>query len=89
MLFRSEVLFILTDVSKVYINYRKDGEKALDTITVSEAKQYLSEGHFSEGSMAPKVKAAIQFVENGGKETIITEARMLGIENQGTKIIAD
>jgi carbamate kinase len=84
----AEVLFILTDVAKVYINFRKEGEKALDTITVSEANKYLAEGHFSEGSMAPKVRAAIQFIENGGKETIITEARMLGLANQGTKIIA-
>ena len=85
----ADAFFILTDISKVYINYRKEGEKALDVITVSEAKQYLAEGHFTEGSMAPKVRAAIQFVENGGKETIITEARMLGIANQGTHIIAD
>jgi len=50
-------------------------------------KKYLKEGHFTEGSMAPKIRAAIQFVENGGKCCIITEATQLGNENAGTKIV--
>ena len=61
--------------------------KALDTITVAEAKQYLQEGHFAEGSMAPKIRAAIIFVENGGKECIITEAGQLDNPNCGTRIV--
>ena len=55
-----------------------ENEKALDTITISEAKKHLADGQFVEGSMAPKVRAAIYFVENGGKECIITEAGQLG-----------
>ena len=62
-------------------------EKALDTITVSEAKKYLEEKHFTEGSMAPKVRAAIMFVEHGGKECIITEAGQLDNPNCGTRIV--
>jgi len=83
----ADEFYILTDVPKVYINFRKPGEKALDTITVAEAKQYLAEGHFTEGSMAPKVRAAVLFVENGGKECVITEAAELGKENAGTRIV--
>lgn len=81
--------YILTDVPKVYINFKKENEKALDTITISEAKKHLADGQFVEGSMAPKVRAAIYFVENGGKECIITEAGQLGNPSCGTKIVAD
>ena len=84
---RADALFILTDVPKVYINFRKPDEKALDVITVEEAKRYLAEGHFTEGSMAPKVRAGIFFVENGGKECIITEAGQLDNPACGTHII--
>ncbi len=83
----ADEFYILTDVPKVYLNFRKDNEKALDTITVAEAKQYLQDGHFAEGSMAPKIRAAIIFVENGGKECIITEAGQLGNPNCGTRIV--
>lgn len=84
---RADALYILTDVPKVYINFRKPGEKALDTITVEEAKRYLAEGHFTEGSMAPKVRAGIFFVENGGKECVITEAGQLDNPACGTRIV--
>jgi carbamate kinase len=83
----ADAFFILTDVPKVYINFRKPDQKELDIITVDEAQKYLDEGHFSAGSMAPKILAAINFVRNGGKETIITEATMLGNPESGTKII--
>ena len=84
----ADEFYILTDVPKVYINFRKENEKALDTITVAEAKQYLAEGHFTEGSMAPKVRAAILFAEATGHEAIITEATSLGDPTCGTRIIA-
>lgn len=83
----ADEFYILTDVPKVYLNFKKPNEKALDTITVAEAKQYLEEGHFTEGSMAPKVRAAIYFVENGGNECIITEAGQLGNPSCGTRIV--
>ena len=83
----ADEFYILTDIPKVYINFRKPGEKALDIITLAEAKQYLAEGHFAEGSMAPKVRAAINFVENGGTETIITKASELSRPGSGTKIV--
>ena len=83
----ADEFYILTDVPKVYINFRKPDEKALDVITVAEAKKYMEEGHFTEGSMAPKVRAAIYFVENGGEECIITEAHQLGKAECGTRIV--
>ena len=83
----ADEFYILTDVPKVYINFRKENEQALDTVTVDEAKKLLEEGHFAEGSMAPKIRAAIMFVENGGKECIITEAGQLDNPNCGTRIV--
>ncbi len=83
----ADEFYILTDVPKVYINFRKENETALDTITVSQAKAYLEEGQFAEGSMAPKVRAGIMFIENGGKECVITEAGQLENPNCGTRIV--
>lgn len=83
----ADSLFILTDIPKVFINFRKENEKALDSLTLDEAERYYSEGHFSAGSMGPKIKAAISFLNSGGKETIITEAGLLADLSKGTKII--
>ena len=77
----------LTDVPKVYLNFRKPGEKALDTLSVADAHKYLEAGHFGEGSMAPKIRAAIYFLEHGGKTCIITEAGELGNPSCGTRIV--
>lgn len=83
---RADKLFILTDVPKVCINFNTPQEKSLDRITIADAKRYLEEGQFGEGSMAPKIRAAINFVERSGKDTIITESTRLGIDNGGTRI---
>jgi carbamate kinase len=85
----ADAFFILTDIAKVYINFRKPDQKALDVITADEAQKLFDEGHFSAGSMGPKILAAINFVRNGGKETIITESTMLADPNGGTKIVGD
>ncbi len=83
---KSDEFFILTDVPKVCINFHKPNEIKLDKINIKQAQEYLEQGHFAEGSMAPKIRAAIHFVKNGGKETIITEAVNLHDNNCGTKI---
>jgi carbamate kinase len=77
---------VLTDVPKVFINFNTPDEKAIDRMSISEAKRYLDQGQFAEGSMAPKVRAAISFVEGTGKEAIITNAEQLGNDNGGTRI---
>ena len=82
----ADKFFILTDVPKVCINYNTPQEKSLDRMTIAEAKRYLEEGQFPDGSMGPKVKAAIHFVEHSGKDTIITKTTMLGIDNGGTRV---
>lgn len=83
----ADKLFILTDVPKVCINFNTPQEKALDRMTISEAKRYLKEGHFAEGSMAPKIRAAIYFVEHSGKDAIITKTTKLGVDDGGTRIV--
>ena len=83
---RADKLFILTDVPKVCINFNTPQEKTIDRMSIAEAKQYLAEGQFGEGSMGPKIRAAIHFVERSGKDTIITETTLLGVDNGGTRI---
>lgn len=68
----AEELIILTGVDKVAINFNKPNQKNLDDLTVTDAKKYLEEGQFPKGSMGPKIQAAINFLENGGKKVIIT-----------------
>lgn len=78
--------FILTDVPKVCLNFRTPQERTIDRMNIAEAKRYLEEGHFSEGSMAPKIRAAIYFVEHSGRDAIITQTTKLGVDDGGTRI---
>ncbi len=82
----ADKFFILTDIPKVCLNYNTPEQKSLDQITIAQAKRYLEEGQFPEGSMGPKIRAAIHFVERSGKDTIITKTTMLGIDNGGTRV---
>jgi carbamate kinase len=82
----AESFYILTDVPKVYINFQQPNQKALDSLTVKDAKKYFDEGQFSAGSMAPKIMAAINFLSNGGKECFIKEASELNNPQSGTII---
>lgn len=82
----ADELYILTDVPKVCINYRTPQEQALDSMSIAEAERYLAEGMFAEGSMAPKVRAGISFVRQGGGTCIITEAGELDNPVCGTRI---
>ncbi len=68
----ASVLFFLTDIDKVKLNYGKPNESDLDTITVKTAKKLLKEGAFLEGSMKPKILASLDFLESGGDIAIIT-----------------
>jgi len=85
----ADEFYILTDVDKVFINFKKPNEKALDVLTLEEAKNYRDEGHFAAGSMGPKVNAGIQFVEKTGRAAIITETSKLNDPKAGTKIIKE
>lgn len=83
----ADAFFILTDVPNVFVNFNKPDQKKLEVITVGEARRYYEAGEFAAGSMGPKILAAIDFVENGGNETIITDSNELGNPNCGTRII--
>lgn len=63
----ADVFLISTAVEKVAINFNKPDQKWLDTMTLSEAKKYLAEGHFLSGSMGPKIEAIIAFLEANPK----------------------
>ncbi len=80
----AEMLVILTGVNKVAINFGKENEKRLDRMTLSQAKQYLSEGHFPPGSMGPKIEAAIDFLEQGGERVVISS-----IERAAEAVLGD
>jgi len=69
----ADALVILTAVENVSINYNKPNQIDLRNLTVAQAKQYTSEGHFAPGSMLPKIEAAVKFVESKqGRKAIIT-----------------
>jgi len=75
----AELFLIATAVEKVAINFGKPEQKWLAKMTLAEAKQYLAEGiHFAKGSMAPKIQAIIWFLENGGKQALITNPENIG-----------
>jgi carbamate kinase len=85
------VLLLSTGVEKVAIHYKRPDQVDLDRITVGEARRYLAAGEFPPGSMGPKMQAAVEFLERGGREVIITshehlEAAVLG--ETGTRIVA-
>ena len=68
-----DTLLILTAVENVYINYNKENQKAIDTMDIDLAKEYIKEGYFAKGSMLPKIEAWIEFVENNkNSKAIIT-----------------
>jgi carbamate kinase len=83
-LINADLLLISTAVEKVAINYGKPEQKWLDKMTLAEAKAYLAEGtHFAKGSMAPKIQAIIWFLENGGKQALITDPPHIGAALRG------
>jgi carbamate kinase len=73
----ADVFLISTSVDRVALGYRKPTQRWIDRMTVAEAKSYLLNGEFADGSMKPKIEASIDFLENGGKKVIITQPEML------------
>src|SRR5699024_8082708 len=68
-----DILVILTAVEKVAINFGKENQEDLDSLSVEEAEKYIAEGQFAKGSMLPKVEAALEFVTSKqGREAVIT-----------------
>ena len=90
---KADMLVILTAVEKVAINFNKPDQKNLDQMTVAEARQYITEGHFAPGSMLPKVESCISFVENteGGRALItsLEKAREALQGKTGTMLVKE
>jgi len=74
----ADVFIISTAVDKVYLNFGTPEQHPVDRMTVEQARQYMSEGHFKPGSMLPKIKAAIEFLEAGGQLAVITDPQNIG-----------
>ncbi len=87
-----EDMIILTAVPRVAINYGKPNQRDLDRVSLSEIRALHAEGHFPPGSMGPKIDAAIQFLEGGGRRVMIgriEEAIPMLRGETGTHIMAD
>lgn len=86
---KARTLAIVTDVPAVAVGFRRPWERWLGAVTPSEMASYLKRGEFAEGSMGPKVEAALEFLRAGGQRAIITDATSLGRALQdetGTRI---
>ena len=82
----ADEFYILTDVPYVYVNFNKPDQQAVEFLNLADTRKYLADGMFAEGSMAPKIRACLQFIEKGGKKSVITEAFKLSDKKYGTKI---
>jgi carbamate kinase len=88
----ADILAILTSVDKVALHYGKPDQQDLDEVTLAQVKQYFQEGHFPPGSMGPKIEAAIQFLESGGRMVVIASlenARQAVHGQAGTRIVPE
>jgi carbamate kinase len=75
----ADLLLISTAVEKVALNFGKPNQEWVSHMTLAELKQYLDEGtHFAKGSMEPKMKAIVWFLESGGKQAIVTDPENIG-----------
>jgi len=87
---KADLFVILTGVPRVCLNFGKPNEESIRVMSVAEAKKYNKQGHFPPGSMKPKINAAIEYIQAGGKEVIITSAEHLKaalVNRSGTKIV--
>jgi carbamate kinase len=85
-LISADEFYILTDVPYIYINYRKPDQQIREFLNYTDALKYLDEGQFAKGSMEPKIRACLNFLERGGRMSIITEAFKLADKKYGSKI---
>ena len=67
---KADEFYIFTDLKRIIIDTPETKGKVLDVIPIAEAKKYIEEGIFSAGGMAPKIKGAVSFIENGGSECV-------------------
>ena len=82
----ADEFYILTDVPYIYINYKKPDQEIKEFLDYADTLKYLNEGQFAKGSMAPKIQACLNFIKQGGKKSVITEAFKLADKKFGSKI---
>jgi carbamate kinase len=76
---KADLFIISTAIEKVALNYGKPDQVWIDRMTADKARKYLDEGkHFAKGSMAPKIQAILWFLDNGGKQALITNPENIG-----------
>jgi len=86
-----DLFIILTNIEKVYLDYGTPEERPIEVMSVAQAREYLGQGQFPAGSMGTKIEAAIEYIEAGGQEVLITSASHLKaalIKRSGTRIVA-
>ena len=81
----ADELYILTDVPFIYKDFGKSTQEKLEFLDYADTLKYLHAGVFGEGSMAPKIRACLRFIENGGQKSVITEAKKLEDKRYGSK----
>jgi carbamate kinase len=87
---KADLMIISTAVERVALNFGKPDQEDIAHMTVAQAEQYISQGHFAPGSMLPKIQAAINYLKNGGKEVIITSPEYIKeavTQGKGTHIV--
>jgi carbamate kinase len=82
----ADEFYILTDVPYIYINFNKPDQEIKEFLNYADTLKYLNEGQFAKGSMAPKIEACLNFIKQGGKKSVITEAFKLADKKYGSKI---
>ena len=82
----ADELYILTDVSFIYKDFGLPTQEKLEFLNYEDTMKYLEAGTFAEGSMEPKIRACLNFIRNGGKKSVITEATKLEDRTYGSKI---
>ncbi len=89
---QAEEYYNITDVDQVYLNYNQPNQKPIHKMSASEVLKYQAEGHFQKGSMGPKIRSAIYFLEHYGQKVVITNiknARAALDGKAGTTILKD
>lgn len=82
----ADEFYILTDVPYIFINYKKPNQEIKEFLDYKDTMEYLREGQFAKGSMEPKIIACLNFIKNGGRKSVITEAFKLADKKYGSKI---
>lgn len=82
----ADEFYLLTDVPFVYVNYGEETQEIVEFLNEKDTLKYMKSGEFGEGSMKPKIKAALKFIQNGGEKSVITESNKLEDRSYGTKI---